>query len=367
MNSGRASWFALALIFALGALAVLPAAPVVAQEPEWAYCPDHDPTKWHALYDEARNCWYDHHHGDDPRQVDDVFGDWYMNLTATEPGNEIDPFWNPQPGDNAHHMTMHWFAGKRECVSPKFASGSMSAWRVLAHYQSDSSDFVQVVDGAPIGTFHTVWAEFETCLIRDDGTVETGIIRYGGAQYAGDIFVDGDVVFDFPDLRELFPGTKSPRALVLTGCNLAGPRFQTWYNSMAEGLVRVAVQIDDSWGSGCFDPANPTVVPFNEGANQSKTGLHLLGADIRRAVVSRLDPDGDGYVDGMWYLTEIGTFNDECTDIGPNCIPIYYEHVPIPPDSARQSHYQLRLGTTEYDSSIRVLPASPLTYPGDKE
>ncbi|CAN5115939.1 hypothetical protein BH09PAT2_BH09PAT2_06310 [soil metagenome] len=31
-------------------------------------CPNHDPTKWHAIYDPIRKCHYDHDHGDDPNR-----------------------------------------------------------------------------------------------------------------------------------------------------------------------------------------------------------------------------------------------------------------------------------------------------------
>jgi hypothetical protein len=36
---------------------------------------EHDPNKWHTLINVEAKCHYDHHHGDDPNYVNDIFGE----------------------------------------------------------------------------------------------------------------------------------------------------------------------------------------------------------------------------------------------------------------------------------------------------
>jgi hypothetical protein len=41
---------------------------------------EHNPNVWHTLVNVERKCHYDHHHGDDPNYVNDIFGppgDWF--------------------------------------------------------------------------------------------------------------------------------------------------------------------------------------------------------------------------------------------------------------------------------------------------
>ncbi len=56
---------------------------------------EHDPNTWHALVDPVKKCHYNHHHGDDPHLVDDIFGPpgaWFG-----EPGRSIAYPWQTFP------------------------------------------------------------------------------------------------------------------------------------------------------------------------------------------------------------------------------------------------------------------------------
>jgi hypothetical protein len=62
-------------------------------------CEEHDPNKWHPLYDAASGCHYEHEHKHDPNEVNDIFGApgaWFG-------GDELSYPWQTFTGANGNY------------------------------------------------------------------------------------------------------------------------------------------------------------------------------------------------------------------------------------------------------------------------
>lgn len=357
------------LMLALGLLALTgllsPAAGAqtgpVTPYPDAPACPAHDPLAWHGLWDATRGCHYNHHHGDDPRTVDGIFGMDWLNVT----GGEMQMWWQPagvNPVDTARkHNALFWLVRSGEpCVS-QFGTGCITDFRAQVHALPSPVDQYRLdpATGQMGGSFHVARIEARVCLLSDPNAC--GIVRLAGRQYLGDVLVDGQVLWNFPDPRELF-NSRTPRPVSLNYWSLGQRSFSTWYPVMPSGLLRIAVEFGDVWSA--VNPADPTAVELLGGANNaSNLQPHVIGIDIAARHVARLDPDQDGLVDYQGYVDVNGFFQDGCPAAGPNCIPVSYESVPIPPAQSGRSGYQYRGVAREYDVLFNRSSSGWLIYP----
>lgn len=154
---------------------------------------EHDPNTWHALVDPVKKCHYNHHHGDDPSLVDDLFGPvgaWFgqpgrsiaypwqtFPISDTETNPNVDKPANVKWENEAKHEGYIWIvrrnqmcAGGRNCVTD---------FRLQAHFMSSHD--------APV-RFHSFSAELRVCedAIRKTGC---GLIRTGGWMNYDKLFI----------------------------------------------------------------------------------------------------------------------------------------------------------------------------------
>ncbi|MDX1383795.1 MAG: hypothetical protein R3190_09150, partial [Thermoanaerobaculia bacterium] len=156
-------------------LLVLTATGAAAGVPE---CPDHDPTRWHALLDAARQCHYDHEHKHDPDEVADIFGPagaWFGGTSLSYP-------WQTFYGADADYPEPPRDAGLFENAAKHESYG----WVVRRDLPANGRD-LWIRDlrlqyhalSAPPGTltrFHSYSLEARLC--RAGGTC--GLVRTGG-------------------------------------------------------------------------------------------------------------------------------------------------------------------------------------------
>lgn len=359
----RTATFTMSLLMVL----ILLASGVAAQgSPEAPYpdapaCPSHDPLAWHGLWDAARGCHYNHHHGDDPRMVDDIFGVDYLNAT----GGELQMWWQPagvNPVDTARkHNALFWLVRRDQPCTSEFGAGCITDFRAQVHALASPVDQYRIdpATGQMGGSFHVARIEARVCLLSDPNTC--GIARLASRQYLGDVLVDGQVLWNFPDPREMFD-TRTPRPISLNYWTIGQRSFSTWYPVMPSGLLRIATEFGDVWSA--VNPANPTAVELLGGANNaSNLQPHVIGIDIPARYVARLDPDSNSVVDYQGYVDSNGFFQDACSAAGPGCIPVSYEGVPIPPAQPGRSGYQFRGDAREYDVLFGRNSSGWLIYP----
>jgi hypothetical protein len=160
---------------------------------------EHDPNKWHALVDQVKKCHYNHHHGDDPSLVSDIFGqtgEWFG-----EPGRSVSYPWqtfsisdnetNPNVDKPANvlweneykHEGYIWLVRRNQmCDGGK---NCLTDFRMQVHFMSSHDAAVR---------FHSFSAELRVCA---DGAKKTGcgIIRTGG-------WMDYDKLFIPPSITD---------------------------------------------------------------------------------------------------------------------------------------------------------------------
>ena len=138
-------------------------------------CPDHDPTKWHALYDNARKCHYDHTHNADPNTPAAVaiFG----TAGAQWGGQQISYPWATSSMENGMKHGGYKYAVRLgiPCDETKDFNGykpvnCIKDARIEYHTVSGSMD--------SLARFHSFYLEFNVCARSNLN--QCGLIRYGG-------------------------------------------------------------------------------------------------------------------------------------------------------------------------------------------
>lgn len=302
-------------------------------------CAHHDARAYHGLWDAAQGCHYNHTHGDDPHEVDDIFGDAFYGWA----GGEISYPWQT-PDENLHkHGAYLWFVRRDlPCAPAGDGAPCISDFRAQLHG-------VGAAHGAVVN-FHSAWLEARVCAGRP---WRCGIVRVGGWQGPVDLSVDGRVV-----LQREESGNRFFAHYYETG-NRA---FGTWYTGAASGLYSIIPQFEDMWNtvppgadaeeilaaahwfcageSGAF--AN--IVYAGCAANSSRVQPHVIRFDIPRRMLSVLDSDGDGLANFEGFVDRMGELAPACREPGPECIPFSLQDVP-----AMQGEFQYRGQAREYD------------------
>jgi hypothetical protein len=313
-------------------------------------CATHDPRAYHGLWNEVDGCHYDHTHGDNPHEVDGVFGTGFYDTA----GGEISYPWatDGENHENHKHEGYKWFVRSGLPCESQFATGCIRAFRAQPH-----ADLHNVAS-----EYHSYAIEAQVCPEAQPDNC--GIIRFGGWHAAGDLMIDNVQVINRTE------PPRAPRPVLLHYDTVGNPNFATWYPVSPSGLVRVSTQTDDMWGVYHLPASVPVTTLgmesfdfFCEGAgpanlpiegqqappacanNGSKTQPHVIGFAVPQRHRATLDPDGNGVADYQGYVNRYGAFVQGCTAVGLDCIPVSYENVVIPSDG----NWQFRGDAREYD------------------
>jgi hypothetical protein len=311
-----------------------PGSPPIQNAPA---CPGHDPRTYHGLWDSGRGCHYDHHHGNDPHAVDDIFGTAYYGWA----GGSISYPWqtfNSQTGcqeNDCKHKGYFWLVRRDQPCFSEYGTGCVVHFRTLVHAMPHTQDTTV--------RYHSAWLEAFVC--DEANPSRCGILRSGGWQDSGDLLVDSQIILDYPNNVNRFK---------LHYDQTGNPHFGTWYSGSPGsqagegGLWQVVVELGDMWTrTPADDPhqahyfcANPSVgCQFNG----SRIQPHLIGVAIPPRYRPTLDPDRDGLATFNGYADRWGTIVSGCAAVGLDCVPVVLERVPMAPE------YQGRFDYQEYD------------------
>lgn len=327
------------------------------------YCEDHNPTEYHALYNAEADCWYDHEHGDDPSTVDDIFGEtsswWGGEQSISYPwqtfgfegsmsgGGSDFPTRTGAFENDAKHQGYKWHVRRDLPCYSQFADGCITAIRSIDH--ADGSHGIHV-------RFHSFAVEMLVC--PESRPTDCGIVRTGGWADKGNLAIDNQIVPGYGP-TQINGGTRLH--------NYSGNQaFATWYGG--SNKADVVTQFEDMWVT--VNPADPNTIifrcpddPNNCGYNSSKRQLHLVGSRLQPTEVRWLRQQGhidaNGKINYTGFTNRYGTLirDNSCTTASLDCVPISYSNY----DS--NFFYQYRGDAREYDTSIGVLPVSPIKYP----
>lgn len=296
-------------------------------------CPDHDPTKWHPLYDEARGCHYDHEHKEDPRELDDLFGP----VGALYGGQEISYPWqtfSDAGTENEHkHGGYGWLVRKDMGCYSKFSDGCLTDFRLQYH---------AIMAGPGAATrYHSFSLEARAC--REDNPEVCGLIRTGGWIDYGHLEIDGQHVPLPGDPEQLRTGNRRIHYYEKGNGN-----FGTWYGG--NRLATAAIQTNRMWGP--VNPNNPSELllfcpDFQCSKNNSMMHAHAIGFRIQ----DELDDDGDGLVNYDGYTNRHGEVVEGCTEIGLDCVPLQITNMPVGSYQYRDDTHGLKDGRADHDTS----------------
>ncbi len=305
-----------------------------------ALCPDHDPIKWHALYDAERNCHYKHTHNGNPHELDHIFGpvgEWHVGQSISYP-------WATPHENEAKHEGYKWEVKEHAgCVIPEGKTGydtCVTAWRIQFHAMGGPLE-------ATATRLHSFAAELRVCtkdgaqcgIVKTGGWADFGILEvpYKGAHVPLPVdppAPEGGFNVHIPPYRGHPPLDGVPKAP-------GGTVPFTWNSDSKYGYNQI-FEFDfkgfDDWQG--IDPNDPGKFAFicpdyQCQYNHSQMGIyHLVVSDV-------LPANNNGLVNFTGYTDRFGNIVTGCNEIGLDCIPLLFESVPkgtammtIPPNES---------------------------------
>lgn len=308
-------------------------------------CTDHDSTKWHPLVkrnaDGSINCTYTHSHGDDPHQLDTIFG-----AVIQYTGQEISYPWETHsmlgPENVAKHRVYDWEVVKVATCKPNFSDYGLDAIRREAHDDGNSGAAVR---------FHSFFVQAQGCDPKDPNW--HGKISMGGHLDTNHLEAPDGTHIPLPDdgpnvslggSRRLHASSTAP-----TGRN---GDFTWYYNNCSTQKPNTlcvnttgGVRKED-WGP--INPANP-YTPIRAGGDLNGSYIepvHLLTFNLQ-GVMDGLDGKQDGFITYTGFTDRYGNIVQSCGPVSADCIPLAIDHMKV-------GTYQFRADTNglsvkEYD------------------
>jgi hypothetical protein len=342
---------------------------------------EHDPTKWHTLVNVEARCHYDHHHGDDPYYVSDIFGQpgaWFSS-----PGQSISYPWQTFPAqtasesnaaylgtgqmeNEAKHEGYYWIVRRDQPCNSANGQFCVKDFRVQFHG-------MMLGAGDVAARWHSMSAEVRVCRNVNDLST-CGIIRTGGWMDHGRLMtIDAGAVgnralcgFDAQNTGRLqhiplpadfqyFPLQTNSNPLDEARCHPiltqsmidAGPRTGTigdsakaewWVHGASDFRFQLQVvnPIGNIYPNAGGNPplVNQIFCDFNApdcAWNQSIMTMRL------QYIVPVNSYYVQGFVNdtrvnlplGRRYITRFGGINNSCTAPGLDCIPIEYSNLQV--------------------------------------
>lgn len=290
-------------------LAPYPTAPV---------CPSHDSRAFHTLWNAVEGCHYDHHHGDDPHELDDLFGTSLFSLMGGEISHPWQTFSDAGPENVLKHAGYFWHV-RRNLQPQPGQDAYVKAFRLLVHQHPTGRDSDV--------RFHS--GVFEAVVAGTDGA--EGYIQIPGMWIDfGHLLVDGrkvlDVGMEAEPGRHRQHGSRGAPQIIWYGASRAthapDPRGR-----IPRGFVSISTSVHDVWDY--TSPGNPSRVDdyacFGSPRCQANATLlrpHLIGVQVPRVLRPIVDPDRNGIADWTGYTDRYGVPVDGCAGTGLDCVPV---------------------------------------------
>jgi hypothetical protein len=312
-----------------------PTGPIAAY-PDAPLCLSHDNRAYHSLWDAARGCHYDHHHGDNPHEADAVLGTEIYGIMGGEISYPWMTYSDAGMENNLKHAGYFWHVRTVDACSPNPAGlpvePCITSFRVLVHQHATGRDATV--------RYHSYVVEYAT----SDG----GYALLGGWADYGDLHSpESTIVVDVPgnsDSRtcagvgrhkQHAPEGSQRNGLIWYGASLQGPLDECG----PRGFVTVSVTIMDPWDYTsqseparfddyqCYNPADP----HNGNCRQNATTLrpHLIGLNMQTTIWNGLiDADGDGRVTWSGNADRYGRLlPSACEGYSTDCAPVIFRNV----------------------------------------
>jgi hypothetical protein len=304
---------------------VLCGTPIAAQTPPYPTapaCPTHNSRVWHGLWDAVRGCHYDHHHGDNPRAVDDLFGPSLFRLMGGEISHPWQTFSDSGTENQLKHAGYFWHV-RRDIPRDPNQAAWVKHFRVLVHQHPTGRD-------AEV-RFHSGVLE----AVVTDTTGEDGYIQIPGMWIDfGDLVVDGVTTLDVGTTNE--PGRHKQHSatnpqIIWYGANEA-THTPDARGRIPRGFVSISTSVHDMWDH--TNPAAPSATTDytcypNPRCRANATVLrpHLIAVHMPRLLWPLLDPEGDGVANWEGYTDRYGVPVSSCGGTGLDCVPVIVRNI----------------------------------------
>lgn len=331
---------------------------------------EHDPTKWHSLVNTQAKCHYNHHHGDDPNYVNDIFGEpgaWFQS-----PGQSISYPWQTFPAatrtegneayqdgrmeNQAKHEGYYWIVRRDQPCNSADKQYCVKDFRVQFHGMF-------LGPGDVSARWHSMSAELRACRNVNDLST-CGIVRTGGWMDHGRLMipannsttcgvVSGLQHIPLPSDTQYYPFQTNSNPLDEQRCHpvltpqmiAAGPqtgrvtvKSEWWVHGASDFRFQLQIAnpigniVETAPGSGQLQ--NVIYCKFTDADcnwNQSIMTMRIqytLG--INSYYVNGFVNNGKAMLPlGRRYITRFGGINSACTAPGLDCIPIEYNNLPL--------------------------------------
>lgn len=284
----------------------------VAPYPEAPLCDSHDNRAYHGLWDSVRGCHYDHHHGDDPHTVDDLFGTSLFTLMGGDISHPWQTFSDAGYENDLKHAGYFWHV-RRDLTC--LERGCMTAFRVLVHQHPTGRDAAV--------RYHSGVLEAN---VLDLETGRPGFIQVPGMWVDfGDLLVDGVDVLDVA-------GNGNRHKQHGSAAQGFGSQI-IWYGASqvalegGQGFVRISTSIHDPWDfTSPVDPSNTedfVCWPLRRcPSNATLLRPHLITVSIPGRWRHIVDPDHDGVADWTGWTDRYGVITTGCGSPSLDCVPV---------------------------------------------
>src|SRR4029453_5027771 len=254
-------------------------------------CTTHNNRAFHTLWNPFEGCHYDPHHGDNPHELDDLFGTSLFTLMGGEISHPWQTFSDAGVENTLKHAGYFWHV-RRDLQPTPGQQGYIKAFRLLVHQHPTGRDAAV--------RFHS--GVFEA-LVADVETQTEGYIQIPGMWIDfGHLNVDGRRGLDVAPGAE--PGRQKQHTshgtpeIIWYGASEA-THTPDFFGRLPRGFVTISTSVHDVWDyTSPFTPSGTDDYACygNPNCRQNATLLrpHLIGVQIAPILRPIVDPDGDG-------------------------------------------------------------------------
>ncbi len=310
-----------------------PAGNTIPPHPGAPPCGVHNPQEYHGLWNESIGCHYDHTHNFDPSNT--IFAE----QAGVSAGTGISyPWQTPNENEQKHNGYKYSYTTTDGCQQANdfenCVMDSLIQIHAVGSQQGVTTRFhsfwsisrICTPDQQQCGTIETGgWSDFgflhcpyktAHCPLSSDPTITAGVNPIGQPPYLATVPL-------YQLERALSGGTIEQ--LWNSGSNpISRHIFPEQYNQLFE----YDFSSIDAWGG--VDPEDLTrlhlVCPEGDCSfNHSTLRVYEIVARVPQA----LDTDGDGLVSFHGFTDRRGSILEECSELGPDCIPLIIENAPV--------------------------------------